>query len=259
MTERTVDPWCVFAVWCRHFHVYRKTWLYNLLPPVSEPIVYLVAFGLGLQPLIGEFEYLGHKVEYIPFIAPGMIGVGVLFQSFFEGAYGSFIRLTYQRTWHAILTAPVSFADVFFGDWLWAATRGVIAGVLTGCVAVIWGVMTITSLLSILPVIVFGGLLFGALGLISAGWSKRIDQINIPVFLIVVPMFALCGTYFPRQTLPPLMRTFADLLPFSSLVDLLRGPIHPIPDPMRAWLLLFLWTSIFATISYRKIRKKIYR
>ena len=46
-----------------------------------------------------------------------MIAVGVLFQSFFEGAYGSFIRLNFQKTWQALLTAPLSFTDVFLGDW----------------------------------------------------------------------------------------------------------------------------------------------
>ena len=82
----SVSPWGVYSVWWRHFQVYRSTWLVNCLPPISEPIVYLLAFGYGLTPLIGEVQHLGQPVPYPQFLAPGMIAIGVLFQSFFEGA-----------------------------------------------------------------------------------------------------------------------------------------------------------------------------
>ncbi len=110
----TATAWGIYSVWWRHFQVYRSTWLVSMLPPLSEPLVYLLAFGYGLTPLVGEVEYLDQSISYARFIAPGMIAVGVLFQSFFEGAYGSFIRLNFQKTWQALLTAPLSFTD-FWG------------------------------------------------------------------------------------------------------------------------------------------------
>lgn len=250
----TITPWGVYSVWWRHFQVYRGTWLVNVLPPLSEPLVYLLAFGYGLTPLVGEVEYLGQSISYARFIAPGMIAIGVLFQSFFEGAYGSFIRLNFQKTWQALLTAPLSFTDVFLGDWLWATTKGTIAGVLTGVVAVIANLYELPHLLLSLPLIVLGSLLFGAFGLLVTGVVRKVDQVNVPIFLAIIPMFTLCGTYFPRSTLPPLLGAFAGILPLASLVDLLRWPLGLPPW----WPLLLLWLIGWTVLLARLAATRIY-
>ncbi|MBD2461648.1 ABC transporter permease [Oscillatoria sp. FACHB-1407] len=255
----SITPWGVYSVWHRHAKVYQRTWLVNCLPPVSEPIVYLVAFGYGLTPLVGEVNYQGETVSYLQFIAPAMIGIGVLFQSFFEGAYSTFIRLNFQKTWHALLTAPLSFAEVFLGDWLWAATKGMIAGGLTALIAVVWGIYPAWNLLLSLPLMILGSLLFGAMGLLTAGWVRQVDQINVPIFLLIVPMFTLCGTYFPRENLPIALQRVAGILPLSSLVDLLRWHIG-LPS---WWWLNLLWLivllGVFVNLAVRKIYPQLIR
>ncbi|HEY9622203.1 MAG TPA: ABC transporter permease [Crinalium sp.] len=257
MKGPAVTPWGVYSVWHRHAKVYQRTWLVNCLPPVSEPIVYLIAFGYGLTPLIGEITYHGQPVSYLEFIAPAMIAVGVLFQSFFEGAYSTFIRLNFQKTWQGLLTAPLSFAEVFLGDWLWATTKGMIAGGLTGLVAVIWGLYSATDLLISLPFMLLGSLTFGAIGLFTAGCVRQIDQVNIPIFLFIIPMFTLCGTYFPRETLPAALRAIALVLPLASLIDLLRWPLGLSPWWWLGLLWLVVLMVVFATLAVRKIYPKL--
>jgi lipooligosaccharide transport system permease protein len=251
--------WGIYSVWWRHFQVYRSTWLVNCLAPISEPVIYLLAFGYGLTPLVGDVAYGNQSVPYAQFIAPGMMAVGVLFQSFFEGAYSTFIRLNFQRTWQALLTAPLSFTEVFLGDWLWATTKGSIAGFLTGVVAVVAGLYAPINLLGAIPLIVLGSLLFGALGLLVAGFVRKIDEVNVPVFLLLIPMFTLCGTYFPRTTLPPILQTIANILPLASLVDLLRWPIY-----LPAWwpfslLWLIVCTMVLAICAAKKIYPLLFR
>lgn len=253
MKSIAVTPWGVYSVWQRHARVYQKTWLVNSLPPLSEPLMYLVAFGYGLTPLVGDVPYRGQTVSYLEFIAPGMIAIGVLFQSFFEGAFGSFIRLSFQRTWHALLTAPLTFTEVFLGDWLWAATKGTIAGLLTGIVAVIWGLYSGWHLLVSLPLIILGSLLFGVMGLFVAGTVRTVDQINIPIFLFIIPMFTFCGTYFPRNTLPPVLNSIASVLPLSSIVDLLRWPLGLWDFWFLQLIWLLLWASVFSVLAWRQI------
>lgn len=253
MKRISVTAWGVYSVWHRHAKVYQKTWLVNSLPPLSEPLIYLIAFGYGLTPLIGDVTYQGQTVSYLQFIAPGMIAVGILFQSFFEGSFGSFIRLSYQKTWQALLTTPLSFTEVFLGDWLWATTKGSIAGTLTGLVAMSLGLYSGWHLLGSLPLIILGSMLFGALGLFTAGTVRTIDQINVPIFLFVVPMFTICGTYFPRDTLPPVLGYVANVLPLAALVDLLRWSLG-LPQfwyLQIAWLLL--WLSVSAILAWRQI------
>jgi lipooligosaccharide transport system permease protein len=254
MKRLSASPWGIYSVWHRHAKVYQRTWLVNCLPPVSEPIMYLIAFGFGLSPLVGEITYAGQPVSYLRFIAPAMIAIGVLFQSFFEGAYASFIRLNFQKTWQALLTAPLSFTEVFLGDWLWAATKGMIAGGLTGLVAVIWGLYSPLNLLLSLPIMLLGSFLFGAMGLFTAGSVRQIDQINIPIFLFIIPMFTLCGTYFPRETLPPFLHAIATVLPLSSLIDLLRWNLGLQPY----WWLQLLWLIILMLIFVHLAIRKIY-
>jgi lipooligosaccharide transport system permease protein len=249
-----VSPWGVYSVWHRHARVYQRTWLVNFLPPISEPIVYLVAFGYGLTPLVGEVVYNGQTVSYLEFIAPGMIALGVLFQSFFEGAFGSFIRLNFQKTWHALLTAPLTFSEVFIGDWLWATTKGMIAGGLTGVVAVVWGLYSGWNLLGSLPFMLIGSLLFAAMGLGTAGAVRRVDQINVPIFVFIIPMFTLCGTYFPRDTLPIVLERVANILPLAALVDLLRWHLGLAPT----WWLGLLWLLALTALSVACAVRVIY-
>ncbi|HAA31808.1 MAG TPA: ABC transporter [Cyanobacteria bacterium UBA8553] len=255
----SVTPWGVYSVWHRHAKVYQKTWLVNSLPPLSEPLISLFAFGYGLTPLVGDVLYSGQTIPYLKFLAPGMMASGVLFQSFFEGAYGSFFRLNYQKTWQALLTAPLSFTEVFLGDWLWATTKGVLAGFLTSIVAVIWGLYSVGHLLIFLPVIILGSMLFGVMGMLMAGTVRTIDQINVPIFLFIIPMFTLGGTYFPRSTLPPLLGQITGWLPLSSVVDLLRSPLG-LPS---FWFLelmwILLWISVCCVLAWRQIYPLLFR
>ncbi|GAB4215203.1 MAG: ABC transporter permease [Synechococcales cyanobacterium] len=250
--------WGVYAVWRRHASVYQQTWMVNCLLPVSEPIVYLFAFGYGLTPLIPEIIYLGQPFTYVKFIGPAMIGIALLFQSFFEGAYASFIRLHYQKTWHALMTAPLSFQDVFFGDWCWAATRGLIAGLITGLVTTLLGFYPWTGLLGSLPFMILGCFLFAAMGLLTTGLARTIDHVNVPIFLLLIPMFTLCGTYFPRENLPPWMHGIAAALPLSPMVDLLRWPLVWDPWWVGKVLFLLLCTLVIGRLAYRTIQRKLF-
>lgn len=253
-----ITLWGVYSVWRRHAKVYQNTWLVNSLLPISEPLIYLVAFGYGLTPIVQGLTYQGQPISYLKFIGPGMIGVGTLFQAFFEGAYGSFLRLNFQRTWNALLTAPLSFSEVFIGDWLWAATRGMIAGLITGVVIILLGLYSWSGLLLSLPVLLLSSLLFGAMGLFTAGTVRTIDQINVPVFLLLIPMFVLCGTYFPRENLPIVLRVIATILPLSPLVDLLRWPLG-LPS---LWFIELTWLVVLLVItayfSWQKIHAKLF-
>ncbi len=250
--------WGVYSVWRRHATVYQKTWLVNFLPPITEPLVYLLAFGYGLTPMMGELFYLGQPLSYPQFIGPGMIAVALLFQSFFEASYGSFIRLHYQHTWQALLTGPLSYTQVFVGDLLWAMTRGMIGGVVTGLVTVLLGFYSWQGLLGSIPVMILACATFACMGLFTAGLVKTVDQINVPIFMLAVPMFVLCGTYFPRENLPGVVGFVAGVLPLASVVDLIRWPLG-LPDiwPLQLLWILILWVGL-GWLAHRQIARKLF-
>ena len=152
--------WGVYSVWLRHARVYQKTWFVNCLAPLSEPILYLFAFGYGLGPLVKELNYQGKEIDYLTFIAPGMIAVAVMFQAYFEGAYGAYVRLHFQKIWQTFLTAPLTFTEIFFGDLLWAVTRGCIAGFATAIVAYCFSLIPLSSMVINAPIIILGSIIF---------------------------------------------------------------------------------------------------
>ena len=92
-----------FRVWQRDFEVYLTNWKTEFLPPLSEPILYVFAFGFGLGSLIHEVRYEGRDLTYLRFMAPGIVAVAIMFWSYFETTYSSFVRMYYQRTFDAIL------------------------------------------------------------------------------------------------------------------------------------------------------------
>ena len=67
--------WRAWKVWRRDLDVYLTTWKTNFLPPLLEPVFYVLAFGLGLGSLIGDLEYYGREVSYLRFMVPGVAAV----------------------------------------------------------------------------------------------------------------------------------------------------------------------------------------
>ncbi len=246
-------------MWRRHAIIYSRTWLINFLPPVTEPVFYLLAFGFGLSPMVGQFTVGGQEMSYLKFIGPAMIAVGVCFQGFFESAYGTFIRLRFQRTWHALLTGPLGFREIFFGDLIWAATKGTIAGLVTGIVVLLLGQISVLGFLFTIPLILLGSLMFAGIGMMTAGYVKVIDQINVPVFLFMIPMFTLSGTFFPRENMPPALAAVASWLPLSHLVDLIRIPVVPNPGWMIDLAGIAVWTVVTTVVAYRIIYGQVFK
>ncbi|MEN9246260.1 MAG: ABC transporter permease, partial [Thermostichales cyanobacterium SRBZ-1_bins_19] len=83
-------------------------------------------------------------------------------------------------------------------------------------------------------------------------------HVNVPIFMLLIPMFTICGTYFPRENLPEWLQRIAVLLPLSPLVDLLRWPLAW--DPwwgLKLGMLVLLLVAI-AGAAYRTIYRKLY-
>ncbi len=217
-------------VWQRDADVYFTTWKTEFLPPLLEPILYVFAFGLGLGQLVGEVRYEGRTLSYLRFMAPGIIAVAVMFWAFFETTFSSYVRMYYQKTYDAILATPLLVEDVILGEILWATTKAVIAatimlGVLTAMQLVAW-----PSGLLVVPIAAVGGLLFAGIGLVTTSTVKTISQFNVPIFVVIMPMFTFGGTFFPIDILPPWALAVAWCLPLTHISLLTRAAVLGWPN-----------------------------
>jgi len=255
----------VWAVWRRNFEVFTKTIFVNFLPSVFEPLLYLAAFGVGLGALITGSVQGG---SYIQFIGPGLISIAVMYGSFFECTYASFVRMYFQKTFDAIIATPVSVEEVIAGELLWGATRATINSTIVLAVVAAFGLVS-SPLFLLVPVLAFfGGLLFASVGMCFTALASNIDFFNFPSFLFITPMFLLSGTFFPLALLPVVLQSAAfAVFPLTHVVSLTRGlvlgKIEPFMGLSAGFMLVFsiLWiavvTSVFFVLAIKMMKKKL--
>jgi len=193
------------------------------MPPLLEPMFYLLAFGVGLSALVGDVKYRGNPVSYVEFIAPALISINIMYNAFFETTYSSYVRMYYQKTFHAIMATPVSLEEIITGEIVWGATKSVIATTIMMIVISAFGLIQYPQGLMLIPLAFISGLAFASLGMFFTGLVSTIDMFNLPIFLFVTPMFLFGGTFFPIDTLPLWAQKVAYLLPLTWLVDLSRS------------------------------------
>jgi len=233
-----------------------KTYKTSFIPPLFEPILYLLALGFGL----GGFVQLIDGTPYIQFIAPALVAVSMMFSSFYECTYGSFVRMYYQKTFDAIIATPVSLEEVIAGELLWGATKSLINSSIVLGVVVAFRLAPSPMFLLIPPISFLVGLLFSAIAMCFTAISPNINYFDYPTFLFITPMFLLSGTFFPITALPYALQVLAQLfLPLTHAVTLARalvlGKLELSLLLNLAWLLAV--TPIFFVLSINLMKKRL--
>jgi lipooligosaccharide transport system permease protein len=233
---------------------------------VLEPILYLVALGLGLGTFVTSIE----GFSYIQFIAPALIAIAIMYGSFFECTYASFVRMYFQKTFDAIIATPVSVEEVIAGELVWGATRATINSTIVLAVVAAFGLVSSPLFLLVPLLAFFGGLMFAAIGMCFTALAQNIDFFNYPSFLLITPMFLLSGTFFPLSSLPgPVQTAAVAVLPLTHVANLTRGLVLGRIDTFlnlstEAILLLSIaWISVvtivFFILSINLMKKKLIR
>lgn len=221
------SPRGALRMWQRNATVGRKTLVTTLTPRFLEAIAYLAIMGLGLGTYLTTVE----GVDYVDFIAPGVAAATVMFGAIIETTYNSFVRIHVRRVVEAVVTTPLSLADVVVGEYLWAATRAVAYGCVFLVVMAAFGLVHSPLALLVPPVFVIGALTFAVLGMAYTAMVSSIEHYNIFFTGILTPMFLFAGIFFPFSGLPDWAQVVGWCLPLSHLVaatrDLTLGEAGP--------------------------------
>jgi lipooligosaccharide transport system permease protein len=225
----------------RHLDVYLQTWKTNLVPPLLEPLLYLLALGYGLGALIESVDGL----TYPAFIAPALLAITAMQGAFFETTYNSYVRYYWQKTWEALHATPLSAGDILLGEILWAALRATFQTFLMGIAITVFGLfgtplLVFPQAFMILPLAFAGGLIFASIGLMFTAKVRAIDQFSYAMYLFVTPMFLFSGTFFPLSQLPVWAKSIAYGLPLTHLVAPIRAWAIARDDPILWWSALYL-------------------
>jgi lipooligosaccharide transport system permease protein len=249
--------WGVSRVWLRYYDVFTKSVVFYVVTTFVQPVLYLLAFGVGVGALVGVLNAGGTPVSYRAFVFSGVIGQTALFSGFFEGAYGGFVRMYYQRVFQAIAVTPITLSEVLWGELLWDATKAAVAAEGVALIGVATGDFSPWSLLTLLPVLFFSSLLFSGMGLMSAAYARDIDQISYPQYLLVMPMFLFCGVFYPIDSLPQALQAVAWFFPLTAVNSLVRTLTLGLPFEWWSIPIVLAWLTLLVVLSRRAMFRRL--
>ncbi|MFA4829543.1 MAG: ABC transporter permease [Thermodesulfovibrionales bacterium] len=243
-----------FRVWQRHFTVYTKLYKSSFALNFVEPILYLAALGLGLGAFVKEIN----GVPYINFIAPGIIASSAMFAAIYECTYGTYVRMTYQKTFDAILATPVNIDDLVTGELMWGASKSLLYGSTIIIVISAFGLVESPLILFVLPILFISGLIFAEISMIFTAVVPGIDSFNYFYTLLMTPMFLFSGIFFPLDNLPKVVLKIAFFTPLYHLVNICRSLAQgSLKSAQWDILWIFLVVIILAPYPFRLMKKRI--
>lgn len=227
---RPAFDWQSRAVMGRHLRVHLRNWQTAAVPPICEPLIMLLAFGVGLGGQVGTLLWRGETVAYLAYLAPGILAYTAFMTSFFQSLYSAFMRMHYQKSWEGQLTTQVRLEHVIWGEVLWSATLAtayavIVCGVLAGFD--LWGPLDLhwTWVPLIVPLAFVAAMAFSAVGLFFTAIIPTLDHMGLPFFLVILPIGFASSTYFPLPDVPWL----------HAVVQV--NPLHHLAEGLRRLLL----------------------
>ena len=206
----------------REARVYRRMWRANVFSTVLMPVLFLGAMGIGLGDFIDERERSLGGLEYLDFLAPGLMVGAAMQASGSSGLWGVMIGNKWMKYFHGMVATPMTAGDVYAGFVVWTAMRLAVSAtvflsvaVLLGGVASPWGVLAV-------PVAALTGMAFVA-GL-AAFSARQQDDVVFPLIvrLGLTPLFLFSGTFFPVSQLPDAIEWVSWLSPLWHGVEVAR-------------------------------------
>jgi len=210
----------IYILWLRELKRYVRSRV-QIVVSLGQPCLYLLALGFGLGPVFRE----AGRGSYLQFMAPGVVGMTVLFSSVFSG-----IAMLWDRQFGFLketLVAPVSRMQIMVGRTLGGATVAILQGTLILLITLIagfrphsWVAIPAAFLFVILIAVVFA-----ALGTAIGSVLQDMQGFQLIMNFLVLPIFFLSGALFPLTGLPKAMAVITRIDPLTYGVDGLRGAL----------------------------------
>ena len=200
---------------------YSSYWRGTTFSATVEPTIYLLAFGFGFGSLVSEIG----GFRYVEFVGTGTVATAVLFSSVFPAMFGTFVKYKFQRTYDAILAAPVDTEELVTGEAIWIAVRAGVYGCTPMLVAMIFGLDPSWGMLAVPFINFVAGYGWACFGICIAAFINSIDNFSYVTSGVVTPLFLVAGTFFPIDGLPEWAQIAAHLNPLYHCVELIRHAV----------------------------------
>jgi len=206
----------------RNVVAYRRMWRI-FMTGFAEPVLYLLAIGVGVGELVGELPGPGgDPIAYRDFVAPGLMAASAMNGSVFDATFGFFFKFKWAHTFEAMLATPLGVLDVAAGELTWCLMRGT---TYSGAFLVImWALGMVSSPWAVLalPVAMLIGFAFAGAGMAATTWMRSFvdfDKINVAL----IPLFLFSTTFFPLSRYPGPLQAVVQWTPLYQGVELIRS------------------------------------
>ncbi len=219
----------------------------RIISSVAQSFFFLAVFGLGLGGFIGGVG----RITYLSYLAPGIIGMGLLFGSVFSG-----VSVIFDRQFgfmKEMLVAPVSRTSIILGKILGGAATASIQGIILMAVAAAMGAFTLTFSLILGAFAAVGVMLLITSGFVGLGVAIGSTLNDFHAFqllstFVIWPLFMLSGVFFPLEVVPFPLQVAMLIDPMFYGVELLRwcllGAGTPMLGPL-GWLISLIVLASF--------------
>jgi lipooligosaccharide transport system permease protein len=234
---------------------YSSYWRASAFSSTVEPTLYLLAFGFGFGSLVGTVG----GYDYVEFVGTGTVATAVLFSSAFPAMFGTFVKYQFQRTYDAILAAPVDTEELVTAEALWMATRAGVYGCVPMIVAIPFGLEPSWGMLLVPLIAWISGFGWACFGIAVAGFAKSFENFNYIVSAVLTPLFLLAGTFFPLNRWPEWVQALANLNPLHQTVELVRDAVFDIEiwEDLARLGLLVAWGLLIWRIAIHAMTNKL--
>src|SRR5215204_1711791 len=257
-TERLhrLEGSAITGVLVREVVNFSSYWRSATFSSTVEPTIYLLAFGFGLGSLVSRIGGL----EPVEFVGTGTVATAVLFSSAFPAMFGTFVKYQFQRTYDAILAAPVDTEEVVTAEALWIATRAGVYGCVPMIVAMFFGLDPAWGMLTVPFIGWISGYGWACFGISVAGYAKSIENFNYVVSAVLTPLFLLAGSFFPLDNFPEWAQVLAQFNPLHQTVVLVRHAVFGYEgweDVARVCMLVAFGLIVWRVAIHAMVRKLI--
>jgi ABC-2 type transport system permease protein len=256
------DLSAIYTLWLREIIRFKRA-RSRVIGGFVGPLMWIAIMGVGLGAAFsGAFAQATGGTGYLQFVAPGVIGMILLFSSIFAA-----VSIIWDRQFgffKEILVAPISRLSIVIGKVAGSATIALINALILFAVLVLFGVINIGALgiVNFLVAVAFMALIaaaFVAMGLIIVSKMDSFEGFQLISNFLVTPMFFLSGAFFPLTTAPGWMKALAYMDPLYYGVDGLRGLLIGVSEMGVGTDLLILFAAtvvllVAAAIMFRKIK-----
>jgi len=247
--------WRFWRMWQRNRDVFLRLWHTEAPGTIVEPIIVILAMGLGLGAYVG----LVGGQDYMEFIIPGIVASYAMFTVFGECTYGTFFRMEERKTFDAIIATPLNVEDVVAGEIFWGATRALMTGTVILVIAVAFQLVDSWWTLLVPALSFLQGLMFAAIAVLVTSLVPSFYTFNHLFTLFITPMFFFSGVFFPLSRFPVVVQNLSWIAPLTPVVTLTRalfqGEFHAVHLAALGYIVVV--AAVFFALALFTMRRRL--